>query len=45
MVYIKLTNEMWIASGLEKIISPNAIVTIDNSRFIPYADFSTCKIS
>lgn len=45
MVYIKLTNEMWVVSGLEKLISPESITTVGGARFIAYSDFSTLGIS
>lgn len=40
-MYIKMTPEMWILSGLEKIIPVADITTIDNNRYIPYQIFST----
>ena len=44
MVFIKLTNEMWVVSGLDKVISPQAIINIDNNRYIAYTDFSKLVI-
>lgn len=41
MVFIKITNEMWILSGLQNYISVNSITTIGNCRYIPYDSFST----
>lgn len=40
MVYIKLTNEMWIVSGLEKLVNQTLITKINTDRYIPYPEFS-----
>lgn len=40
MVFIKLTNEMWIISGLEKLINQSSIINIEGTRYITYSDFS-----
>lgn len=36
MVFIKMTNEMWIVSGLEKLINETKITRINNDRYVPY---------